>query len=641
MDMYYALTKYHLLSVIIHKMVYNDQPSTLYISDILPDSKELSNRILNKKIFDAVIIFPDKAILNERKKYFNLDNTEQIIQKNTELIIKYCGDILKYENYYICADHFPLGIYLNSVSKLYSYFEDGNGQQSKVESTIESSIKINDPVLYSIVNNMQLFGRNENVKTRYVDLSSQLEGYKDEKSFDFCIADIIKNILNKKQAANLKNIFEVYADDINSSGSVIFLPQHNVNLGVFNEQQQLSQTSILLDYFAEGKNIYIKPHPSDFFTNYSVLNNINIIEKNFPVELLSLVVKEKFDKAITAWSTSINSLTKIVKQKVYFTSEIDRKYNDIHKYFSALKILEYISENCTVINIFLFGADYDIVNNLVRYCEDIKLCKFNYYIISSENLNAEQWNKINKNELNICIVDEFVPELTQKVNSYTTLFMNSDIDATFFINSNNSAVFLAENDISIFDNILVVDIKILNLETNLYKENYDERIFVYMNDKEKRNEINNCEYIKRLPVSRQLLEINSSKESIDGNEAKQIYRDMKMLKGILVSTEQRVVYETKKNSELLMLIDEMNTKLREQESVIKNYEEQINNFMDSEKDITYLRQKISEIIESSNGQISSLEAEIQPIEIALEKLLKISELKEKLERLKEGFSDCK
>lgn len=603
MDLYYSLTKYHLLSMILHKIIYGkNSDSVIYISNLMQNYENVIGNIKKTELFKEVIMFPDKDILNERRRIIGtVSDVAKKIECSYDVTCSKVSNLDKFDNYFLCGDHFPLGIYLNYLGKKYSYFEDGDGQQSVAEMTIEHAIKEKDPFLYPIVVELGLFGRNDNVINRYIDMRSQREGYEDDKAIDFCISDILRTKLSKKNKSDLRIIFDFVQPKITAENSIIFLPQHNVNLGVFTCEQQLYQSSLLLDYFADGYKKYIKPHPSDIFTDYSAFDDVTILDGNYPVELLSLAVNGKFAKGITAWSTSINSLAASLESKVSFTSDIDKNYKLMHRYYAAARLIkEYaVKHRVSHVNILDIGTDNAMLAEFFENCDDLKFdCSFKLYN------DAEEYNSLPLTDsLCVCVCDK--SELIDN-DSVMNIIKNSDrTEFTVFIDSSNDSIFINNAELENFEKISVIEINKKSIAELLCTDDKDEeseRIYVYMSDTADRETIEAFSFTKKLALTKMLIEANNYKTSISDEYVKVIYREVKTLEGILSATERRVIAEAEKNTKLI-------EEHEKDKLYISELEEKVDNLtaIVEATDIDVMLEKLNEYVENNEIQLKELE----------------------------------
>jgi len=548
MDMYHALTYYHLVNCILHKIIVNTNESVLFVTNLTVDYQNIKKKLEKENIFKKVFIFDEKKTRALHRKY-DLSKENEIMryvkEHNSEVKENMPVNIEGCDNLFICADHFSVGIYINANKLKYSFFEDGSGQQSRRETTVDHSIKLLEPNIYHIVKAWGLCGENDNVKTQYVDMESQINGWHSEKAVDFPVGKLLKK-LTKKQIDMFKRIFDIKSEDINCENKVIFLPQHNVNLNVFTIDAQLRQSSLLVDYFAENERLVIKPPPNDDFTDYSkVFYDAEIIDRKFPAELMFFITDGKFAKGITAWSTSINSLGNMFHEKIIFSADIDKKFIDIHRYYLTGRILRDIN----TVNIYCMGVDIPLIKQIMKIHN---LTGVNIEVIN----NPDETKKFGKSydfSNGVCVIDDLTANRhdCETENFYREFALR--FSCAVFINSKDDYFFFSGKNYEIFENLYMFNIK-KELMYEPYSGNSinldDENMWVFMENKENLEKISGIEYIKKLKYSQMITYANVADEKYELPSKNEVYRNIKMLEGILRATESRLLYELKKNETL-------------------------------------------------------------------------------------------
>ncbi len=578
MDLYYALTLFHLLKCILHKMFFNKNEAVLLISTLTVNYKNIIQRIIKTKIFKNVYLIDDVTILSisnrhkeitEENLYYIIDQINNLVEEKIDI------NLNKVKSLYICADHFPLGIFLNSKFIKYYYFEDGCGQQSKASLTVEA-MKENNKVLYAIVNHLNLFGRNDHVINRYIDMDAQLDGYEDDKAIDFCVSKILLK-LTKKQIDDLKYIFDIKQESINVEGKVLFTPQHNVNLNVFTIEQQLQQTALIADYFSKGNNLIIKPHPNDDFCDYSLwFDNVEIIDRKFPSEFLPLIVENKFERILTAWSTSINSLKSISNDYVIFTNKIDTDYPKIHRYYAACQMIKAVGQKEKTF--YLLGVNKALLENILTLNGDFDDLKISLIIVNSIDELPEQIS-----DETAFIVDDLSEFSYKEHDMIRELILSSTY--IIFINSENDYFFYNGENMQIVEKMVRWVIKKeLLYKLDIYSEIdiEDEDVWSYMDNEDILKRVEEFGYSSNLKYTKMITKTNMIDDNYVLPNKHIVYRNIKMLEGILKSTEQRVISELGKNKLLVEEINELEAKLVEMENEIKQYEIKTNKITESE-----------------------------------------------------------
>lgn len=395
MDFYYAMTNYHLLCCIFHKLEDNSNPARLYISSYLIEKKpDLINNLIDSKIFDEVYKYEEISIRRTDKRMNDKELSEEIDRICKE-VDKTIGKVLKESNnIYLCSDFYSIGFYLIKNKINYNYFEDGCGAISQPDLPYRIVEKDN-PNRALITKKLKSFGNNEYVINRFASLKDQIEGYSNIKDIDFCLEERINNI-SKKEANTLLKIFNVKKINISKNKKVILLLTMHYN-ELMSREDQIKIYGLLLDYFTNPKEeIIIKPHPADSIYNYNkIFKDVKELNRNMPSELFPLCIDKKFEKGITCWSTAIYGLNKLLKNIVNFDTRIDTTYIDFDKYYAIIKYLKEIKED-RIIDIKLIDINEIQFNNLIKY----HFKDFNkYYNITDKEDNNTIYivNNINSN----------------------------------------------------------------------------------------------------------------------------------------------------------------------------------------------------------------------------------------------------
>lgn len=538
MIIYHAITNYHILCCILHKIIYNkDKKCTIYISSINKDKKRLEKTIIESKIFDNVEIFkefnfssikPNDSIKNSISKISNY------LLENNEINFK------EIEEYNVCGDQYSLGIYLASKGVKYNYFEEACGilSQSKI---VENNVKNISNKQYNLVKTLKLFGNSDVVANRYGDLSKQVEGYHNDKDMDFCIPNILKK-LPKEQIKKIISIFQDgIEDEIKGVKIDLLLTQHFINLGFMTYDEQKALYTLLVDYFSKEDNkLVIKPHPSDIHGLYKKwFPDSIVLNRSLSSELLPYCINAQIDRGITASSTSILGLED-VNTPIYFDNDIEKLYSNINIYYIALKILLKILEKKDK-KVYLLGCYKQFFTNLAKVNE-IELPE----LVELEEIKYPSEQESRK----IFIVDD-LSKLSKNPRTNYKDFQKElkDDDIVIYINSNKKQYFYNENQLKRLSDISVIAIdkkKIKEDVSDLLLER--DYMFVYSKNQSVKEKINNMQ---------EKIILKNTGIELDIDQKDRI--EMKTLEGILTATEDRLL-ETVKN----------NKKLKEENEKIKN-----------------------------------------------------------------------
>jgi len=395
MDFYYAMTNYHVLCCLIHKLVINKNKGTLYLSSFLQyNQPNIVNNIKESKIFEEVKFY-DELEFKKTEKIMNKDEISNEIKRINNLVEKNIGKKIKdADNIYLCSDFYSIGVYVNNNNIKYSYFEDGCGILSRYYMPFKILEKEN-PNRALIVKKQGAFGNNKNVINRFGSLKEQEEGYSNPKDIDFSVKDLLKKI-SKNDINKLLNIFEVKKINIKNNNAILFLTMHYNELMSIENQKKIYST--ILDYFTEEKDkLIIKPHPADTIFDYNkAFKKSTTLNRFMPSELFPYCIEGKFKSGLTCYSTAIYGLKNMLKQIVAFDTKIDKTYEQMAQYYAIEEYLKKIKTE-KIVNINLKNInEMQLKMLLEKYFKDYK----KHYTL----------NEINSSN-NIYIVDKITDDL--------------------------------------------------------------------------------------------------------------------------------------------------------------------------------------------------------------------------------------
>lgn len=325
MIFYNALSNYHILTCILHKLKYHSkEPAILGIPNYHKSLSLIKNNLEKFKFFDQIIVI-------EEFNWHQLnESTQSSLKKDIELITKKFSaknnlDFKQFKEINICGDHNSIGIYLISSQIKYNFFEDGCGVLSEEDRLMNQFRKTNYH-RYKILKQLGIPGNNQYVKNRYGDLNCQIKDYYNKKDIHFSVREELEK-LDKNTIKNIINVFDSKFQFQIKNNSDLLLTWHYISAGIMKPLEQEHYYCIMLDYFSKNKHIIIKPHPADDELDYlKIFPKVNIISRTLPSELLPYCSTSKFNNLITGNSTSINGLQKYTNNIIDFNSEYDQSY---------------------------------------------------------------------------------------------------------------------------------------------------------------------------------------------------------------------------------------------------------------------------------------------------------------------------
>lgn len=425
MNLYYALTNYHLLCCILHVFKYHSgEENVLYLSRWHPDCIEMINNLRKANIFSRVEIFNEVDSPSGNKKINSKQMGYDIDEIVSKIPINFISDVNSSKEINIAGDHYCCSIYLVKKQINYNYFEDACGILSD-EDRLLRYLKNNDYSRYQIIKKLKLPGNHSYILKRFGNLSQQQEGYFNEKDIDFSIPDILKEI-SKNDISRVINVFSNQKIRL-PDNAVLFLTFHYVTMQLLNLEEQKLLYLLLVDYFYNDKKLVIKPHPSDIQPDYSEwFPDSIVLPRKMPSELLPILNSKKFFRALTAYSTSITLLRNYCNDVVSFSPNIEKNFYSINKCYFVLQILKNYS--ISDYEVFGFGVDDSIINNLM----------YEYNISSFKVSFIDNIDVIQKNNKKVILIDNF------EINDLESLFVEkiSEDDIVFFLDFEKLTNFL-------------------------------------------------------------------------------------------------------------------------------------------------------------------------------------------------------
>lgn len=366
MILYHASTVYHTLCCIVHKLsIHRDEDAVLFIVEYMLPTNELHayvKKLKNMNWFRDIRIVPEKNFRFQR----GFELTEESSKEDIEKVIKnICNSLEKwykpgfahFSEYNIAADNWSIGIFLLYHKIPYNYFEDACGIMSDTERFLRIIRNFNE-TNYIISNYLGGVGRSRTARRLYCSLKSQTKDFYDDRAVDFTIYE---SVLRMKPF-DVNHLLDLYGCDTypikQDQKNVLFLSQRLPTLTIQKIEVQERMTVLIMDYFCNGCNIIVKPHPKDVWIDYKkLIPECHVVDRSVPSELLPFILKReennekesldtmKFSLCITPNSTSIHGLAHIAEATIYFGNDFEVNYEHLHIYYIVAKFIQTIYSN--------------------------------------------------------------------------------------------------------------------------------------------------------------------------------------------------------------------------------------------------------------------------------------------------------
>ena len=472
MIFYYAFSIYHLLCCILHKLKYHsDHEAILALSGMFPYKKIIAN-LKASGVFKDISVIDDKEIITFVRNRIDPSTPARKIQSLVNENCRWVKKQLPYdlESFFeinIALDHWPIGIYLIRNKLRYNFFEDGCGCLSQNEYLAELLKSVSEGH-FILAKEIGAFAENGFAQRKLGDLNKQRAEYADAKAEHFSVSEILSD-LDAGEMNRILSIFGANRQQITSERKkLLVLTENLVNLNRITYEQQQELYTLLIDYFAAGYEIYIKPHPNDLMDYNTLFPGCHILPGFFPSELISCWAGQKFEAALAVSSTAIDGIGSFVQKVIRFNPKMQTGHKIIHRYYAASKLVKSMDAGLQI---------------KTAGCNDKLLCEFFQTDIQDISLVSEVSDLLEgaASQPAVYIFDDSSKIKAQFHDIADFLNKLHSDSAVIFINSHQDYCYYnGEND-DVFANIRPIIIQ------KSYDENYkkeEEAIYMYSNNED-------------------------------------------------------------------------------------------------------------------------------------------------------------
>ncbi len=532
MILYQALSSYQILECIIHRQeFYPDETCILllgnYITERMPNYRELETR----GFFDEVYLF----------RFGGYRGNEETILRDVE------GEWRKtlpfapgeFDKILAAGIHTYLQVYFLHENLPFEMFEDGSGALSRPH-VLAKIHKKSSPDRYRLIEKYHLYDHSSPLITKkYCDMKAQVPGFEDEKAVDFNLLEYFQN-LPQETRDSIRELFHVPGLEC-SRDAVLLLTQQFANLGQLSFEEQVLIYQNLFDYFLEGKQVLIKPHPDDILYYGLLFPEAQIIRELFPSELLPMAFEQLPDAIATISSTGVNLIQNEFKEKLFFNALYEKTFHFNHIYYMALAAVKAFG----IRSIFAQGTNLEQLLNFARYVPE-----FAGQFEISEHMDLPD------KEI-VCILDD---QTASELGTETLVRMaeQGTVQALIYLNTAKSYQMYRFGGREYFSRLhpLLIQKKRMTErnEPDLYDEERTDTIYI---DSRKEHIIQMSRTLQR----EKELTHTKTKVSIEQMTDDQIR--IRMLEGILDATERRLLEYVETEKELRKQLEEQTCSSKE------------------------------------------------------------------------------
>ena len=344
---YVCHTFYHVYVTLLKEFALPNEKqggATIVLSKMSNDFGNLKKRLKDSGVFEEVLEYDEKSytFFPELQKYkvdrnfaANLINRMIFTKKLAKFQEPYVPvDFKEYRDVYVFCDSDPIGYYLNYKKIKYHAVEDGLNSLVHVDAARYDN-RGNFAIKALLAKHNLLFIQNGYSK-HCVDMEvNQIEGIKFpiEKHVEVPRKQLQER-LTKQEKVIITNIFvkkrAEIEDRLNKIDSkektTLILTEPLCSLEV---RKKIFKD--LAEEYEEKGTVIIKPHPRDELDYEKEFSEYVVIEKMVPMEVLSYVTKESFDRVVSVL-TDLNGV-EFATEKIRLGADFMDKYEEpeIHR----------------------------------------------------------------------------------------------------------------------------------------------------------------------------------------------------------------------------------------------------------------------------------------------------------------------
>ncbi len=482
MKLYIGLTAFHLLSACALVIKNKEDNAELLVEGITEQEPELVVKIRDSNIFSKVYYVNQTNAWKEIDK-LDIDDDAGKIDEAVKSAIEFWKKnfkhfkhiISRYSNICIWDDHFTLGMALAYLKIPYAYYEESPGCNYRRDVFINLSVDhITNKAFAPTTIQYGLRGK-YTYATSYnydFDLNPMERGERDQ---DFSLVKNLKEI-RESDLEGFRRLEQIFASEgyfikknsMTERENILLIGQHYSQSLYSNTNMIRYVLSMLVDYFGENMNLWIKNHPSNYFNPFQAwFPDANVINEKIPIELLCIENIVKFQRVI-----SISSSAPLVMQDsntdiILFHNMTDgdsfeskKRFLDLHKYYIVARLIESIWHRYDMHELYMVGIEILSWNYLNKF-QNIDLPQMQY----AKDLNELRECNQKKERVDKCYVIDY-KNLCGEISILEWLMQISNESIAFLVNFDEVDIFSRMEEQDIVDYIFPLPIDIVDKSGN-------------------------------------------------------------------------------------------------------------------------------------------------------------------------------
>ena len=300
----------------------SNKETDILVTDYIPQSDLLAEKLRESGLFKQVRSMGKIQEYHEKNKFDYIFNYHR---KNAETVENQLNFSFKeYDEIYIFHDDTWFSRYFKCANIPYNLIEDGLDNY-KIISKTPFEYMVHKKDIKSFIKNLFRIGFvycGYDKNTKSVEVNS-IDGVEINHLAGKKLIEVPRkpmfDSLSVTELQTLKLIFMKDIPKFDDRKSVLLITQPLFVDGIVSsESEQIQFYRSLLQQYANGYDLIIKPHPRDNVDYSTVFPQAVVLNKNMPLEIIALIEKPHFAKILSAGSTCTN----IVAADEYITETI-------------------------------------------------------------------------------------------------------------------------------------------------------------------------------------------------------------------------------------------------------------------------------------------------------------------------------
>ena len=334
-----------------------------------------------------------------------------------------------------------------------------------------------------------LCGNSEYVIKKIIQSQSLDMGYKYD---NYIVYDYNQAILSLS-----KSIKTLLVECFDSDGSVrVSCRKANNSAMVLTQRQWLypvsnDETGVLYQYLVDyvldkyGRDISIKPHPSDKYNHHHFFENAVIFPVKFPAELFPAIDGFEISCALTVSSTSIQKFSAWCNNLIQVGTVYFEIWRNINKLFFSCKVAKYLFDSR--VPLYRRGTLGEDAYEFMRKCSGLSFAGIPKSVCDFGHVNG------------VCFVDKLNLAYDSDFNKYFNDILDlNDSTVIIFMDFDNKLDFIDIDHLSLLKNIVTVKLSKFDIRDDIYADLTPEYIYIYSKNRSLLNKLLTYQEVKTL-----------------------------------------------------------------------------------------------------------------------------------------------